>query len=61
MAEILAVGAYELFPAQEASSSERKNGAKYVITRYNLTYVSPFWNSAAGKIHLKLCRKDTRK
>ena len=46
MAEILAVGAYELFPAQEASSSERKNGAKYVITRYNLTYVSPFWNSA---------------
>ena len=46
MAEIFAVGAYELFPAQEASSNEVKHGAKYVITRYNLTYISPFWNSA---------------
>ena len=46
MAEILAVGAYELFPAQAASSNEVKHGAKYVITRYNLTYISPFWNSA---------------
>jgi hypothetical protein len=49
MANALAVGAIELFP-----SSNPTSGAKYVITRYNLTYSSPFWSSDTEGIDAKI-------
>jgi hypothetical protein len=40
MASVFAVGANELFPA---ATSSKVTGAKYEISRFNLTYVSPTW------------------